>query len=118
VTLVADESVDQQIVARLRRENLSVYSVAEMHPGISDDGVLTLSNKSEALLFTADKDFGELVFRQGRATFRVVLIRLAGIDPEEKGKIVASAVRRHAQEAVGGFSVITRDAIRIRKGKK
>ena len=35
---------------------------AEMEPGISDHDVLNLTNQEEAILLTADKDFGELVF--------------------------------------------------------
>ncbi|WP_217267271.1 DUF5615 family PIN-like protein [Thermanaeromonas sp. C210] len=38
--------------------------MAEMDPGISDDALLDLANKEKAILITADKDFGEIVFRQ------------------------------------------------------
>ena len=58
---VADESVDRQIVARLRNNRHSVWYVAEMSPSISDDEVLQLANKRTAPLITSDKDFGELV---------------------------------------------------------
>jgi predicted nuclease of predicted toxin-antitoxin system len=68
VNLLADESIDRQIVVRLRREGHTALYVAEMEPGISDDAVLTLANQEAGVLLTADKDFGELVFRQGRLT--------------------------------------------------
>ena len=42
--------------------------VLEMDPGVSDDVVHNLANESQSLLLTADKDFGELVFRQRRVT--------------------------------------------------
>jgi predicted nuclease of predicted toxin-antitoxin system len=64
MNLLADEGVDRQIVERLRQEGYSVLYIAEMDPGISDDLVLDKANQVEALLLTADKDFGELVFRQ------------------------------------------------------
>lgn len=63
---LADEGVDRQIVERLRENGLSVLYVAEIEPGISDDEVLNQANRDTALLLTTDKDFGELVFRQGR----------------------------------------------------
>lgn len=75
----ADESVDRHIVERLRREGHRVWYVAEMDPGIPDDVVLALANQETALLLTADKDFGEIVFRQRLHTHGVVLIRLAGL---------------------------------------
>lgn len=63
MNLLADESVDQQIVARLRRDEHAVSYVAEMSPSISDDVVLQQASAAGLLLVTADKDFGELVFR-------------------------------------------------------
>ncbi len=70
---LSDESVDRQIVDRLRQDGHSVSYVIEMEPGISDDTVLNLANKEAALLLTADKDFGEMVFRQGRSNQGVIL---------------------------------------------
>lgn len=78
MNLLADESVDQPVVDRLRAEGHAVLSIAEMEPSISDEAVLTLANQRGAGLLTADKDFGELVFRQGRVSAGVLLLRLAG----------------------------------------
>jgi len=64
--LLADESVDGPIVARLRQAGHQILYVAEMAPGISDNVVLDTANVQEAILLTCDKDLGELVFRQGR----------------------------------------------------
>ena len=61
--LLADEGVDAAIVARLRFDGYDVVYVAELSPGITDDAVLELANAEERILMTADKDFGELVFR-------------------------------------------------------
>ena len=66
MNVLADESVDGPIVESLRREGHRVQYVAEMEPELSDDAVLELANRDESLLLTADKDFGELVFRQRR----------------------------------------------------
>lgn len=62
MNLLADESVDEQIVQRLRREGFDVSYVAEMEAGIPDELVLDRSNEANALLLTADKDFGEVDF--------------------------------------------------------
>ena len=40
---LADESIDRQIVEQLREEGHTVFYVAEMDPGISDDSVLSLA---------------------------------------------------------------------------
>jgi predicted nuclease of predicted toxin-antitoxin system len=50
-----------------------------MEPGVSDDVVLDLAYRNSELLLTADKDFSELVFRQGRLACGILLVRLAGL---------------------------------------
>ena len=114
MTLIADEGVDRQIVHRLRDEGHTVYYVAEMDPGISDDVVLERANTQKALLLTADKDFGELVFRQRRTSSGVILIRLPGLSASNKAELVAKLVREHGEEMIGAFSVIATSGTRIR----
>ena len=114
MNLLADESVDGPIVDHLRQDGHHVWYVAEMEPGVSDEDVLELANKEESLLLTADKDFGELVFRQGRSMPGIVLIRLAGVAPSRKAEIVASVIRERARELPHAFTVITPRLVRIR----
>jgi len=76
---------------------ISLY-IAELAPGIDDDAVLGKSRESHAVLLTADKDFGELVFRQRILHSGVVLIRLAGLEAETKAELDATAFEQHADE--------------------
>jgi predicted nuclease of predicted toxin-antitoxin system len=115
MNLLADESVDEQIVQRLRRDGIDVSYVAEMEPGISDELVLNRSNETNALLLTTDKDFGELVFRDNRTTRGVVLVRLAGLSAEKKAAIVAGAFADHASDFLDCFAVISANRVRIRR---
>ena len=115
MNFVADESIDQQIVQRLREEGYSLEYIVETGPGISDEDVLELAKRKGAILLTADKDFGEIVFRQRKVTEGVILIRLAGQSQESKALVVSSIVKRHGEELYRAFSVITPGGIRIRK---
>lgn len=115
MNFLADESVDRQIVERLRRDGHRVVYVAEMEPGISDATVLASANSETALLLTADKDFGEMLFRQRLHTLGIVLIRLAGLSPGRKAELVASMVNQHAAELPRAFTVIAPSALRIRR---
>lgn len=91
--------------------------VAEMNPGISDDSVLALARRRDVILLTADKDFGEMIFRQRLISSGVVLIRLAGLSPESKARTVSSAISGHASElGPETFAVVTPGAVRIRRG--
>ena len=112
---LADESVDRQIVDRLRKDGHPVRYVAEMEPGVSDDIVLDLAYQETDLLLTADKDFGELVFRQGRLACGILLVRLAGLSPAGKAELVASAVTQHQGELPGAFAVLTPRSFRVRR---
>lgn len=115
MNLLADESVDRQIVERLRQDGHEVLYIAEMEPSIEDDVVLERANERSALLVTADKDFGELVFRDQRLTTGgVILLRLAGLSAERKTGIVSDAFREYSAEFPNHFSVISPGRIRIR----
>lgn len=114
MNLLIDESVDRQVVEELRLQGHNVIYVSDMDPGISDDVVLSIANRIRALLVTADKDFGELVFRRQQINAGVLLIRLAGLPPQSKAGLVAVAVRDHSDELPGAFSVLSPGMIRIR----
>jgi predicted nuclease of predicted toxin-antitoxin system len=79
--------------------------------------VLALANEQSAVLFTTDADFGELVFRLGRAHQGVVLVRLEGLSEDRKQVLVLDALARHGQEMAGAFTVITASLVRIRPGR-
>jgi predicted nuclease of predicted toxin-antitoxin system len=115
MNLLADESVERQIVERLRQDGHKVLYVAEMEPSIPDDTVLGRANEKSALLVTGDKDFGELVFRDKRLTANgVILLRLAGLSAESKAEIVSEAFEKRGAEFLNHFSVISPGRIRIR----
>lgn len=111
----AEESVDAPIVARLRQDGYTVFAVAETSPGITDEAVLQWANQAQALLLTADKDFGEMVYRQQRHTHGIILIRLAGLTMPQKNELVASILREHWAELPQAFAVITPGLFRIRR---
>ena len=112
---LADENIDQQIVHVLRERGHEVLYVVEMESGVDDDFLSDLTNEENAILITADKDFGEIVFRQERVLYGVVLLRLSGINPLEKASIVAAAVEEHTSELPQAFTVVSPETIRIRR---
>ncbi len=115
MNLVADESLDRVVVERLRQQGHEVFYIAELSSGITDDEVLQKANDRKALLVTADKDFGELVYRRGRIHAGVILLRLTGLSNEAKADIAAEVFRHRATELTGAFSVISPGLVRIRR---
>jgi len=115
VILFADEGVDRQIVDRLRRDGNKVQYVAELAPGITDEAVLGRSRETGSLLITADKDFGDLVFRQRKASTGILLLRLAGLTSDTKAALVSAAITSHGDELSASFGVLTAGGLRIRR---
>jgi predicted nuclease of predicted toxin-antitoxin system len=107
MNLIADEGVEQQIVERLRQEGHSVWYVREMTPGIADDDVLSLSNRHSAPLVTADKDFGELVFRQRLTSSGVILLRLGRLSATVSSVLVAQRMAELPANIEDVFVTIT-----------
>lgn len=113
--IVADESVDYQIVKTLRQVGYSLLAIVEISPSISDAEVLKMAVENNALLLTEDKDFGELVYRLGMKHCGILLIRLIEYASEEKAKVTVSAVQKHYDELKNAFAVLDENKLRIRQ---
>jgi predicted nuclease of predicted toxin-antitoxin system len=100
---VCDEGVDRSIVEQLRSDGHDVTYIAEVSPSVPDDEVLREANVRCAVLVTADKDFGELVFRLGQLSTRILLIRLHDLTSADRASLVGAVVREHAAEFTGAF---------------
>ena len=61
-----DESVEKPIVDWLRDQKYDVIYITEKSPAITDEEVIKIANSESRILITNDKDFGELIFCQGR----------------------------------------------------
>jgi predicted nuclease of predicted toxin-antitoxin system len=113
--ILADESVDRPIVERLRELGYVVDYIAEIDPSIVDRAVLEIANSSRALLLTADKDFGELVYRDHHETADgIVLLRLAGLTSEEKAQKALDAIHDFRLGNEMRFMVVTKAGVRFR----
>jgi len=115
VKFLADENVDEAIVERMRSDGHAVLYVKEMAPSISDDEVIHLAIENLAFVLTADKDFGDLVYRRRMGAHGIILIRLSEVPREDRPAIVALAVEEHADELAQSFTVIGPGAVRIRR---
>ncbi len=115
MNLLADECVPAEVVARLRADGHAVEDAGDDAPGAPDDDVLARAAGSGRVLVTADKDFGELVYRLGRAHAGVVLLRLAGLSPQDRAETVSLVFRERGSELPGNFTVVELDTVRVRR---
>jgi predicted nuclease of predicted toxin-antitoxin system len=112
---LADENFPKRSAALLRSMGHDVVTIGESARGSSDADVLETASREERVLLTFDRDFGELVFRLGRATFGIVFIRYAHLDPLRPAQIILRLLDTPDMELVGHFTTVAGDEVRQRR---
>lgn len=90
---LTDESVERKVGERLRQEGFDVVFVADIVAGLPDETVLAIARQRDAVLITADKDFGDLIFRRQLPNKGVLPLRLGGMSSDRKAEIVCKTVK-------------------------
>jgi predicted nuclease of predicted toxin-antitoxin system len=111
-----DACVPAQLAIALRTLGADVISAAG-RPAMPDDEVLDGAVARDRVLVTSDKDFGALVFRDGKSAVGVVLIRFditTAALAEETARRIA-ALENDGRDA---FSVLERASVRIRRAPR
>ena len=112
---VADENIDREVVERLRREGHFVWFILEISRGIKNGAVLAFANQQQALLITADKDFGELIFREQLLSVGIMLLRFPpAMSPNQKAELIVRFVAEYGEQLLKKLSVLTQQGVRIR----
>lgn len=112
---LADESVDFRIVTSLRDEGYDIEAVLEINPSISDEQVLHMANELKAILFTEDKDFGDLTYRLNKPNLGIILIRMSGSPIQKKMSKIFKVLEEYLDKLSYSFTVISNDKVRIKK---
>jgi len=61
---VADENVPIELIEKLRNTGYDFIRIDEYYKDMTDEEVVELAQKEDAIIVTFDKDFGEMVFRR------------------------------------------------------
>ena len=113
--VLADENIDPDLVGWLRDQGHDVLSIREAARGAPDTRVLALAAAESRVLLTADKDFGELVFRQGLRALGIVLLRFHTRSRREFLNLFVSHWPDNVAVPPGNFVVATHQTLRVRK---
>ncbi len=112
--LCANENISEDCVVKLRQNGHDVLWIRESAPGIPDKDVLARAHREHRLLMTFDKDFGQLVCRQGAgASHGVILFRISQVSSAVTAERVSTALALRDDWA-GHFSVVDDFGIRMR----
>jgi predicted nuclease of predicted toxin-antitoxin system len=111
---LANENVEQPVVGWLRGAGHDVTHVSDVAPGATDQEILLLANREDRLLLTNDKDFGEMAYRENRASAGILLLRLEAQDGAEKAARLSRILPLIENRLVGHFAVVTEARVRVR----
>ena len=102
---IADENLGSQVPRYLKEQGIDIISIKELATGLPDIEVLEIANQQERILITLDKDFGELVFKEGLLYSGVILLRLRDESVENKKKVLLKLLK-FKDNFKGKFTVI------------
>ena len=90
-----------------------MLSIYQESPGLGDIEVLRLAFDTSRVLITADKDFGEMIFREGRPHKGIILLRLGDERPSNKIDVLRRLIQQYSGQLPGNFVVATDSTVRI-----
>jgi len=112
---LVDECTGTSVVACLRDEGYNAVAVVEVMPEADDGEILDRAVSENRVLVTNDKDFGEMIFRSGRAHRGVVLLRLRDERAANKVRMMKVALAQVGEGLRNHYVVVTEAGIRVRK---
>jgi predicted nuclease of predicted toxin-antitoxin system len=112
--LLADENIARDMVTWLRNQGCDVLHAAETLAREVDSVLLGTAEAEGRLLLTEDKDFGELVFRDGLNSHGIVLLRLGKLAISDRIARLAGVWSVIQSNPNGRFMVITENKVRVR----
>ncbi len=112
--IIADECLDNRIIAALQNNGFVVYPVYIHSPGLHDAAISQISVDENKIIITQDKDFGKLQFKGGTKHFGVILLRYHFTEIEAVTQLLVNFLNNNSAALANYFTVITPQKIRTR----
>jgi len=110
---IVDECTGPHAAAWLREKGFEVLSIYDQMQGIKDIEILRIAQKDNWIIITNDKDFGEMIFKNGLKHHGIILLRLANERSQNKIHILGELLKNHLNDISGNFVVVTENNVRI-----
>ena len=110
-----DECTGRRLAILLKNAGYDVVFVGDWKPSASYEEILRKAEEENRILITDDKDFGELVFRLGRPSKGVILLRTSTTDPVRRFQLLEKILK--SIDVGEKFVVVSDDAVKLRKIK-
>ena len=112
--LLADESVNENLIIAMRNKGYNVFSVREKMRSEDDINIAKFSLEPLRIIVTEDKDFGEIVYHQNLTVAGVILLRYSPLDYNIIEIKLLNYLSAHLKKSIGKFVVINSRITRVR----
>jgi predicted nuclease of predicted toxin-antitoxin system len=102
--LLLDANVSRLVADWLESLGNDLSRAAAFPPRTPDDQILDRANAEGRIVVTADKDFGELVFRNNEAAVGVILLRIDVASEQERLASCNNSGRKSNRRQLGILS--------------
>ncbi len=113
---IVDECLGPVVARWLRGEGYDVISIFEDARGSVDEDILAWAVREDRVLLTADKGFGDLVFRDRHAHRGIILLRLDDESPANMIRVLTDLLAQYAAQIDHHFVVVTETSVRFNRG--
>lgn len=110
---LVDECAGPRLAQWLAERGHDVASIYDESPGVSDEEVLERAFLQDRILITADKDFGEHVFRNRKPHRGVLQLRLANERAENRIAVLSRVLEQSSDRLRLRFVVATESRVRF-----
>ena len=112
--ILADVNIEAAMIAWLLDQGHDVLSARVEYSSAADTDLLGLALRTDRVIFTRDKDFGDLVFRDRMRTAGVILVRLKARNQTERLELFKPLWPAIESAAPGSMIVVANDRLRIK----
>lgn len=115
IALLANENFPAPAIRKLRAAGIDVVAVREAMPSVSDKEVMAYARREQRWIVTFDRDYGDLVFREGLLPPPAILFFRQEPYPPERPADLVLAMLSEPQQAEGCMVVISEQNIRRKR---
>ena len=115
IKLLANENFPAPAIRKLRAAGMDVVAVIEVMPSVSDQAVMAYARHEQRWIITFDRDYGDLVFREGLLPPPAILFFRQEPYPPERPADIVLAMLSEPQRLEGCMVVISQQNIRRRR---
>lgn len=115
IALLANENFPAPAIRKLRAAGIDVVAVREAMPSASDKEVMAYARREQRWIVTFDRDYGDLVFREGLLPPPAILFFRQEPYPPDRPADLVLAMLSEPQQAEGCMVVISERNIRRKR---